>query len=78
MADETAERLPRAQVTIKKKTVDHNDTDAAGFEKGYWWTLDTGDAFTESGAATKADAEAAALAAAEVYHYLPDQVDVRS
>lgn len=27
-------------ITLTKRTIDHEDAEAAGFTDGYWWTVD--------------------------------------
>lgn len=58
-------------IEITQRLIDHHDPDAAGFTQGWWWRVETPLGVFESGAATKAEAQAAAEAAAGPYRPTP-------
>lgn len=68
--------METATITLTRKRVHHEDDEAAGFTRGYWWTLTDRHGTTESGARTKAQAREAALRAARAHGYTDDEVEV--
>lgn len=49
----------KATITLTHRRVEHNDHSAAGFEKGWWWTVNIPrqDYFAESALGTRKQAE---------------------
>lgn len=66
-----------AKITIsRKQAIEHNDPEAAGWTRGYWWTVSDpdGNLLIESGSPTRADAEAAARQQARNFGYLDAEI----
>lgn len=62
----------------RKRTIEHDDPDAAGFTRGYWWEVDTGtDEFgtIASGCETREEAVDRARAVAQAHGIPTDSLD---
>ena len=66
----------RAKIQVSaKRTVEHTDPDAAGFTKGYVWTVTDRLGEFSSACATKDEAVEYALGVARSHGYADDQID---
>lgn len=69
--------MDHAKITVsRKRSIDHEDADAAGFEDGYAWTCTTALGIVESASATREDAIADARLVAVGHGYADEQIDL--